>query len=114
MSENRLVYSTDAGRICSACEKPQNQCVCADRAKQAVQGDGNVKLRRETKGRGGKTVVVITGLPLNQLEMSALVTALKKRCGSGGTIKDGAIEIQGEHLDTIRAELVKRGFKPKG
>lgn len=114
MNGNRLVYSTDSGKICAECQKPKNSCACAELARQKVAGNGDVKLRRETKGRGGKSVVVISGLPLNQDQLKSLLGELKRRCGTGGTSKDGTIEIQGEHIDTLREELKKRGYRVKG
>jgi translation initiation factor 1 len=76
-------------------------------------GDGNVRVGRETKGRKGKGVTIITGVPLAHAEMQALATHLKKRCGSGGTLKDGVIEIQGDHRDLVVEELQKRGWNVK-
>jgi translation initiation factor 1 len=106
-----IVYRTDVGRICPGCQRPVAQCVCKDaRGKAARPGAGAVRVSRATQGRGGKVVSVITGLPLSEAELAALAADLKKRCGSGGTVRDGAIEIQGEHRDTLVAELVKRGF----
>jgi translation initiation factor 1 len=114
MTKERLVYSSDHGRICTECQKPADHCICKESARLQVLGDGNVKLRRETKGRGGKTVVVVSGLALDQKQLQSLVAELKRLCGSGGTVKDGIIEIQGEHLDKIREALFKKGHKPKG
>ena len=110
----RLVYSTESGRICSECQKTSARCECKEVTRQKILGDGNVKLRRETKGRGGKTVTVISGLALNQEQLQSMLTDLKRLCGTGGTSKEGSIEIQGQHLEKIRAALVKKGFKPKG
>lgn len=78
-----------------------------------AKGDGNVKVSRETKGRGGKCVTLISGLPLDAEGLAVLSTQLKQRCGCGGTVKEGIIEIQGDHRDTLVAELTKRGFKVK-
>ena len=114
MTKDRIVYSSEHGRICPECQKPDAGCVCKERAHKAVLGDGDVKLRRETKGRGGKTVVVITGLALDQKQLQNLLSELKRHCGSGGTVKDGTIEVQGEHLEKIRGILIKKGYKPKG
>jgi translation initiation factor 1 len=75
--------------------------------------DGFVRLRREVKGRGGGTVIVISGIPLPASETRELAGALKKKCGCGGTVKDGVIEIQGDHRDALSAELQARGFKVK-
>ena len=97
-----LVYATDVGRI----RPPQPEPV-------PPGGDGIVRLRRETKGRGGKTVISIAGVPLPADELKALAGELKKRCGCGGSFKDGVIEIQGEHLDLLLGELQGRGFKVK-
>ncbi len=72
-----------------------------------------VRVRRETKGRGGKTVTAITGVPVAEGPLALLAADLKKRCGTGGTVKDGIIEIQGDHRDTLVAELSKRGYTVK-
>jgi translation initiation factor 1 len=103
-----LVYSTELGRMCPACGKALTCCVC--RQAKAAVGDGNVRVGRETKGRKGKGVTTITGVPLAHAELQALATHLKKRCGSGGTLKDGVIEIQGDHRDLVMEELQKRGW----
>ena len=107
-----LVYSSELGRICPSCGKPVKGCVCKKGA-TAPAGDGVVRIRRESKGRGGKTVLVITGLPLDAAALTALAGELKRRCGCGGTAKDGVIEIQGDHGDLLLEELVKRGYKAK-
>lgn len=69
-----------------------------------------MRVSRQTQGRGGKGVSVISGLPMNDQQLEALAKELKHRCGSGGTVRDGTIEIQGDHRDTLVAELVRRGF----
>lgn len=104
-----LVYSTDSGRHCPDCSQPVGACVCAQQVIPA--GDGIARVRRETKGRGGKTVTTVSGVPLAEAPLRELATALKKRCGCGGALKDGIIEIQGEHVELLLAELHKRGFK---
>ncbi|KSW25660.1 MULTISPECIES: translation initiation factor Sui1 [unclassified Pseudomonas] len=106
-----LVYSTDAGRHCPDCNQPIGACIC----KQSVvpAGDGIARVRRETKGRGGKTVTTVSGVPLAEDALKELATALKKRCGTGGALKDGVIEIQGDHVELLLEELAKRGFKAK-
>ena len=76
-------------------------------------GDGVVRVGRETKGRKGKGVTVITGLPLAHDELARLATRLKKRCGSGGTVRDGLIEIQGDHRDLLVTELDGLGYRVK-
>ena len=106
-----LVYSTDAGRHCPDCGQPVAACSCGQPV--LPEGDGIARVRRETKGRGGKAVTTISGVPLAGDELKALATALKKRCGTGGALKDGVIEIQGEHVELLLAELAKRGFKAK-
>lgn len=107
-----LVYSTELGRTCPECRQPLGQCRCAAR-QQAPVGDGVVRVGRETAGRKGAGVTVITGLPLNGTELAALASVLKKRCGSGGTARDGRIEIQGDHRDLLMAELGQRGYRVK-
>ncbi len=76
-------------------------------------GDGIVRLGRETKGRKGKGVTTIAGVPLDPSGLSALAKELKKRCGSGGTVKESTIEIQGDHRDVLFEELSKRGWRVK-
>ncbi len=107
-----LVYSTEGGRLCPSCNRPVTACVCKQQ-KPTAKGDGVVRVMRETKGRGGKSVSVIVGLALAPAELEKLCTQLKKRCGTGGTTKDGTIEIQGEHRDTLVAELSKLGYTVK-
>lgn len=106
-----LVFSTDAGRHCPDCSQPVDACTCS----RAVipEGDGIARVRRETKGRGGKIVTTISGVPLAEEPLKELASVLKKRCGCGGSLKDGVIEIQGDHVDLLLAELLKRGFKAK-
>ena len=112
-SEYREVYSTDRGAICGVCAKPVKSCSCAADSRARVAGDGNVRVRRETKGRGGKTVTTIAGLALNADELKVLLSDLKRRHGGGGALKDGVIELQGDHCDSVIAELAKRGIKSK-
>lgn len=107
-----LVYSTDGGRLCPGCNRPVTACVCKQH-QPVAKGDGIVRVMRETKGRGGKSVSVIVGLALAPAELEKLCTTLKKRCGTGGTTKDGTIEIQGEHRDTLAVELSKLGYTVK-
>jgi len=118
MSNGRLVYSTGAGRLCPECARPHADCRCR-RSKPAQphatppRGDGVVRVGRETKGRKGKGVTVISGVPLAGDALDELATRLKKRCGSGGTVHDGVIEIQGDHRDALLAELGKLGYTVK-
>jgi len=111
---DRLVYSTDSGRIntCPTCGQPYKQCRC-DQPSTSNKNDGIVRVRRERKGHGGKTVTVIDGVIGSDTELAALAQQLKKLCGSGGTIKDGNIEIQGDHCDKVMAKLTALGYKVK-
>ena len=95
--------------MCPGCVRPVAECVCGRVAKVAAAA-GPVRVSRQTQGRGGKAVTLISGLTLGPGELETLARALKQRCGSGGTIRDGVIEIQGEHRDTLVAELARRGI----
>lgn len=105
-SEDGPVYSTQHGRLCPKCALPVDRCRCG--APAARGGDGVVRVGRETKGRKGAGVTVVTGLPLDDAGLKALAGELKRRCGSGGTVRDGVIEIQGDHRDTVVAALQGR------
>lgn len=106
-----LVYSTDAGRHCPDCGQPVGACSCNQA--RIPEGDGIARVRRESKGRGGKTVTTISGVPLAEVELKELASALKRRCGTGGALKEGVIEIQGDHVQLLLDELARRGFKAK-
>ena len=108
-----VVYSSDSGRRCRACGAPVAVCRCRDAVvPTSGPGDGVVRVGRETKGRKGAGVTIVTGVAgLNAAELSALCTRLKKRCGSGGTVRDGKIEIQGDHREVVAAELRTAGWK---
>jgi translation initiation factor 1 len=108
----RVVYSTGLGQMCPNCGRPIAACKCPKGAPGAAKPQP-VRVGRETQGRAGKGVTTITGLALPLQQIEELATALKKRCGSGGTVRDGVIEIQGEHRDTVVAELSKRGVQAK-
>lgn len=126
---DRVVYSTGVGRRCAECGRAIEACTCrkgarvdpaarrasaaAANAQPAGAKDGVVRVGRQTQGRAGKGVTVITGLPLAPPELDKLARELKQRCGSGGTVRDGTVEIQGEHRDTLVAELTKRGYTVK-
>jgi len=110
-STSGLVYSTEGGRHCPTCRQPVTACACSQT--QPPAGDGIVCLRREVKGRGGKAVTVISGVPLASKELNTLAAQLKKRCGCGGTVKQGVIEIQGEHIELLLDELKQCGFRVK-
>jgi translation initiation factor 1 len=111
-----LVYSTESGgRMCPACGAPVAQCRCKELLKkaQAPATDGIVRVSHETKGRKGKGVTVIKGLALDAAALAALGKQLKAACGSGGTVKEGIIEIQGDHRDLVIASLAKQGHTVK-
>ena len=107
-----LVYSTDAGRMCPTCRRAVAQCTCK-RAAVVPAGDGIVRVQRETKGRGGKAVTLVRGVPVTPDALAALGKELKAACGSGGTVKDGVIEVQGDHVEKVMAALEQRGYKVK-
>jgi len=106
------VYSTEHGRICPGCGKPAASCACSKK-KAAPRGDGIVRIGRETKGRKGKGVTVITGVPLDDDGLLNLAKQLKQKCGTGGTVKDGVIEIQGDQREQLVEMLTKQGYKVK-
>ncbi|HRP07126.1 MAG TPA: translation initiation factor Sui1 [Gemmatimonadales bacterium] len=106
---SRPVYSTSTGRLCPECGLPVANCRCREPSAEIPKG-GIVRVGRETAGRKGAGVTVVTGLLLGADDLAALASKLKKRCGSGGTARDGRIEIQGEHRDTLVAELRKIGY----
>ena len=107
-----VVYSSQHGKMCPTCRQPIAQCTCRQQ-KAVAKGDGIVRVSRQTKGRKGKGVTLVTGLPLNAEDLTQLAKELKQACGSGGTIKDGVIEIQGEHRDKLVEVLSKRGYTVK-
>jgi translation initiation factor 1 len=109
---SKLVYSTGIGSLCPNCRRAVRECVCPKGAPGAAKATA-VRVGRETKGRAGRGVTTVTGMPLAEAELAGLAAKLKKRCGSGGTIREGVIEIQGEHRDTIVAELLKMGWQAK-
>lgn len=102
MSDSRLVYSTESGRIVEIPEKSP-----------PTKGDGIIRIMRQTSGRKGKGVCVVTGLDLNKEQLIMLGAELKKKCGVGGAIKDGNIEIQGDKRELIKQLLEAKGMKVK-
>lgn len=108
-----IVYSTDVGERCPNCLRPVRECVCRRGTPGKATGDGGVRVSRETQGRKGKGVTVVTGLGLPPNELEALATELKKLCGSGGAVANGRIEIQGDHRDRLVQELTRRGWQAK-
>jgi len=113
MNNSRLVYSTDPGRVCPACKKPPAACACRKKQAPPVPADGVIRIRREVKGRGGKTATVSTGFQLDDAGLKQLAAELKRSCGTGGSVKDGEILIQGDHRGTVLAALKKKGFAAK-
>lgn len=107
-----LVYSTDTGRTCPTCRRGVAECRCRENG-PSPKRDGVVRVGRETKGRKGAGVTLVTGVPLEGEALDALAKALKQRVGSGGTVKDGVIELQGDHRDIVVAELSKKGWTVK-
>ena len=110
-TSSTLVYSSETGMV------KQSVAAAPKKTKQlttpVTPNDGTVRLRRETKGRGGGTMIVITGIPLAEAALKELAGALKKRCGCGGTVKSGIIEIQGDHREVLLLELQTRGYHVK-
>ncbi len=106
------VYSTGQGRLCPACGKAPAHCTCSSK-KPVHRGDGIVRVSREKKGRRGKAVTVIAGVPLDHDMLLKLAQELKQKCGSGGTVKDSVIEIQGDHRNKLMEELKQRGYTVK-
>ncbi len=110
---SKLVYSTETGRLCPDCAQPLADCACAPAKKSAVIGNGQVKVARSTKGRGGKCVTVVTGVALDGDSLAMLGKQLRSRCGAGGTVKDGVIEIQGDHRDVVMQALLQAGHQAR-
>jgi translation initiation factor 1 len=112
-TNSRLVYSSESGRICPKCKNPIAGCVCSKSVATLPSGDGVVRVGRETKGRKGKGMTLITGVPLPTDELKKLAKELKQKCGTGGTLKDGIIEIQGDHRDALIEMLKDKGWTVK-
>ena len=111
-SSGGLVYSTDSGRMCPECRQPTSACRCSA-APVRAPSDGVVRISRETKGRAGKGVTLVKGLPLDDAALTALGKQLKAACGSGGTVKDGVIEVQGDHCERVIVMLKAQGHVVK-
>jgi translation initiation factor 1 len=108
----RVVFSTDRSheRACPRCGA--DPCKC-ETVTSVRPGDQSPRVRRETKGRGGKTVTIVTELTLSDVDLQTLAKTLKQLCATGGTVKNGTIEIQGDHRDKIVAKLQSLGYKAK-
>jgi translation initiation factor 1 len=109
----RLVYSTEHGKVCPSCNRAKSSCVCKKKKTIPKSTDGIVRVGRSTKGRKGKGVTLITGVPLGFNEIKELCKKLKQKCGTGGTVKEGVIEIQGDHREFLVDELKTMGFTVK-
>ena len=114
MASNRLVYSTSGDNTCPKCGKALFKCRCPETANDdSASSDGIVRIHRETKGRGGKEVTVIKGIPLGGDDLKKLAKAIKAAAGSGGSVKNGQIEIQGDKRDTAQKYLQAQGYTVK-
>ncbi len=115
-SNARTVYSTGAGRVCPGCGWPQADCKCSSALgrDEAVPARITAKLRMEKKGRGGKTVTVVYGLPRNAAFLKDLTQELKRVCGTGGAAVEDGVELQGDLRERVRECLLKKGWTVKG
>ncbi len=112
--DNRTVYSTEHGRVCPDCGKPSQNCECKLKKNiPHVKRDGIIRLRLERKGRGGKTVTLVEGLPFKEDLLKEIARDLKRHCGVGGAVKNGIIEIQGDVRDTALTLLQEKGYHVK-
>ena len=109
---SRLVYSTDLGRTCPTCRQSKDGCRCKQ-ASTVPAGDGVARVSRSSKGRGGKTVTLVQGLALDEASLTQLGKQLKTACGTGGTVKEGVIEVQGDHRELVIRLLTSQGFTVK-
>ena len=112
-SSGGLVYSTEGGRMCPACRKPLADCACKAAGAAVPRGDGVVRVSCETKGRGGKAVTVVRGLPLDAAALAALGKRLRSACGAGGAVKGGVLEVQGDPRSRVVDELKADGWTVK-
>ena len=110
----KLIYSTDSSnQNCPKCNKELRKCKCSSSSATNPAKDGVVRVGRETKGKKGKGISTITGLPLDEFDLKDLAKQLKAKCGCGGTVKNGVIEIQGDHRDLLVKELTSKGYTAK-
>jgi len=111
----RTVYSTDAGRVCPGCGWPVRDCKCSTSSPdEKIPKRIVAKLRVEKSGRSGKTVTVVAGLPRNAAFLKTLGQELKRACGTGGTVLEDSVELQGDLRDRIRSVLQEKGYSVKG
>ncbi len=113
-SNARPAYETGRGRLCPRCGWPADDCHCSSRADEPVPAKVSCVLRLEKKGRGGKTVTVVAGLPRNRAFVATLAADLKRACGTGGTAAEDAVEIQGDQRERLRSLLLARGYAVRG
>lgn len=106
------VYSTEQGRICPGCDQPAIECQCKQLQNQPT-GDGIVRISRETKGRKGKGVTLASGVLLPDSELKTLAKTLRQKLSTGGSVKDGVMEFQGDQRQALKALLEKDGYKVK-
>ena len=111
--KSTLVYSTETGRMCPDCGQALAACTCKSAARAAPAGEGAVRVSRQSKGRGGKTVTIVKGVALDAAALATLGKQLRTACGSGGTVKDGVIEVQGDHCELVMKTLDRLGHKAK-
>jgi translation initiation factor 1 len=108
----RLIYSTSSGSICPECGRPIRECICNEMKKEAIPSTPGVfKIFYDTKGRKGKGMTLIKGLPLSETGLLNLAKGLKQKFGTGGSVKDYTIELQGDHREEAAQELKKLGYK---
>ena len=115
-SNARIVYSTGTGGTCPGCGWPRRDCKCSSQraANDPIPNRIVAKLRMEKKGRGGKTMTVVYGLPENEAFLKELCQELKRSCGTGGAVVEGGVEIQGDLRERVRDVLLKKGYIVKG
>jgi translation initiation factor 1 len=120
MDDNRIVYSTEKGRICPECGRLVSACSCkkkkavkTDKQPVGYPKDGTIRIQREVKGRKGKTVTTVFGVPLENAELQEFAKLLKRRCGAGGSVMDNVIVIQGDHRQALLDEIKKHGYTAK-
>ena len=116
MDNTRLVYSTETGKMCPSCQRPVLECKCKKKksiSQTNIKYDGIIRIRREVKGRKGKTVTILSGFQIDTNELKELSAKLKRKCGTGGSVKDDVIVIQGDHRETLLSELKNQGYTVK-
>ncbi len=107
------MYSTDGGRMCPLCRQPIGACLCNAKPISVDKRDAIVRVSRETKGRGGKSVTLIRGVPVQPTDLAKLGKQLRTACGAGGAVKDGVLEVQGDHVERVMGLLTERGWVVK-